>query len=250
MKAIIPAAGYATRLYPLTENMPKALLDIGKKKMLEHVIEKIEALGVVDEIIIVSNAKFFEQFSEWKKSYHSKIPITVLNDGTSSNETRLGAIGDYHFAIKKLKIRDDILFVSSDNFFNFDLKPMHEHFCSKKCDVIALYDVGTMDEAKKMGIAEIDGEKKVIGFVEKPQVPKSTLCSIGIYLYTKHTVSLFEKYLKEGNNPDKPGYFIEWLHKRKPVFAFIFDEPHHKWYDIGTVEILEKVKKEFCGEKV
>jgi len=249
MKAIIPAAGYATRLYPITECTPKALLDVGEKKMLEHVIEKIEELGVVDEIIIVSNAKFFPQFMEWKKAYKPKVPVRVLNDGTLSIETRLGAIGDYHFAIKKLKINDDVLFVSSDNLFNFDLKPMHEHFCSCGNDVIALYDVGCAEEAKKMGIAEIDEEKKVIGFVEKPPVPKSTLCSIGIYLYTKDTVNLFEKYLEEGNSPDKPGEFIVWLHKRKHVSAFIFDAPQHKWYDIGTPEILEKVRKEFCGQK-
>jgi glucose-1-phosphate thymidylyltransferase len=111
-----------------------------------------------------------------------------------------------------------------------------------------LYDVGTLDEAKKMGIAEIDKEKKVIGFVEKPPVPKTTLCSIGIYLYTKDTVALFEKYLAEGNSPDKPGEFLVWLHKRKRVEAFVFDAPHHKWYDIGTVETLEKVRGEFSGE--
>lgn len=244
MKAIIPAAGYATRLYPLCENKPKALLDIGKKKMLEHVIERIEALGIVDEIIIVSNARFFRQFVEWKKGFSSEIPVAVLNDGTSSVETRLGAIGDYHFAIKKKKIKDDVLFVSSDNLFNFDLKPMLEHFHAHKCDVIALYDVGTVDEAKKYGIVELDHESKIIGFVEKPPQPKSTLCSIGIYLYTKETVALFEKYLKEGNSPDKPGQFLEWLHKKKKVLGFSFSEPHHKWFDIGTLDTLERVRAE------
>ena len=248
MKAIIPAAGYATRLYPLTENTPKALLSIGAKRMIEHIIEKIEELKVVDEIIVVSNAKFYSQFVEWKKSFKCNTPIIVLNDGTTSNETRLGAIGDYHFAIKSMKINDDVLFVSSDNFFNFDLKPIHERFCKSGRDTIALYDVGSLEEAKKLGIAELDENKKVIGFKEKPPEPKTTLCSIGIYLYTKHTVSLFEKYLKEGNSPDKPGEFLEWLHRHKPVYAFIFDEPHHKWYDIGTAETLEKVRKEYCNE--
>jgi len=245
LKAIIPAAGYATRLYPLTEHRPKTLLEVGRKKMLEHVIERIEELGVVDEIIVVSNARFFQQFLDWKNNFHCGIPIKVLNDGTTSNETRLGAIGDYHFAISHEKIKDDVLFVSSDNLFNFNLKPMLAHFHEKKCDVIALYDVGTVEEARKFGIADLDEEKRVIGFKEKPAEPKTTLCSIGIYLYTKHTVGLFEKYLKEGNSPDKPGQFLEWLHQRKKVLGFIFCEPHHKWYDIGTLDMLEHVKKEF-----
>lgn len=249
MKAIIPAAGFGTRLYPLTLNKPKALLDVGEKKMIEHVIEKIEELGVIDEIIIVSNAKFFQQFLDWKKAFHSKTPITILNDGAVSDETRKGGVFAYHFAIKKRKIKEPVLLVSSDNIFNFSIKPMFEHFCKKGCDVIALYDVGSMEEAKKMGIAEIDANKKVIGFVEKPPVPKTTLCSIGIYLYTKETVKLFEKYIAEGNSPDKPGQFLEWLHKRKHVEAFIFDEPHHRWYDIGTIEMLEKVRKEYCNAK-
>jgi glucose-1-phosphate thymidylyltransferase len=247
MIALIPAAGYATRLYPLTLNTPKALLDVCGKKMIEHVISKIEELEIIKDVVVVTNARFFLQFEEWAKSYNGKLRIKVLNDGTTSNETRLGAIGDFYFAIKSESIDDDLLIINSDNVFTFSLKPMLEEFKERKVDFIGAYDLHSLEEAKKMGVPELDSERRIVGFVEKPEQPKTTLCSAGLYMYTKDTCRLFKKYIDEGNPPDKTGHFVEWLYKRKPVYAFIFESQTDRWFDIGTPEMLEEVRRTLKG---
>lgn len=246
MIALIPAAGYATRLYPLTKDRPKALLEVKNQFILSHIFHKIEELEDVKKIVIVTNSNFHKKLSDWMDGYRPFIPTRVLDDGTTSNENRLGAIGDKVFAIEHEKINDDILDISADNLFSFSLKGMHEYFKKKNAPVIALYDVGSKEEAKKMGIVEIDAGKKIIGFQEKPSEPRSTLASIGIYMYPKSVIPLFENYLAEGNKPDNPGYFIEWLHKKTPVFGYSFKEtPEHKWFDIGSFDALEQAQKEF-----
>ncbi len=245
MKAIIPAAGYATRMYPLTENTPKGLLNVAGKPMIERVIAKIAAIKEINEIFVVTNAKFFKSFSGWQKKFKSKIPIKILNDNTKSNEDRLGSIGDIYFVIEKQKISDDIIIINSDNLFTFGLVEMFGFFKKKKGPVIGTFDVRTVEQAKKMGIPEVDGNGKVVGFVEKPPQPKTTLASIGIYLYPKNIVLMFKKYLDEGNSPDKTGEFVEWLHKRRDVFTFAFDKPEDKWFDIGSIEMYNKVKDGF-----
>lgn len=247
MIALIPVAGYATRLYPLTENAPKALLEVGGKPMLEHVFQKLEELPQIEKAVIISNHRFFSHFQEWAKKFQTKtkIPLTVLDDGTGSNETRLGAIGDAQFAVQKEKIDSEIVWVSGDNLFTFSLRGMHAEFAEKKQDLIGCFDVQSFEEAKKMGIVELDSRKKVIGFVEKPAEPKSTFCSVGIYFYTRETVRLFRTYLQAGNSPDKPGEFVQWLYREKPVFGFVFNHPSDQWFDIGTLEVLESVRKSF-----
>lgn len=244
MKAVIPAAGYATRLYPLTENTPKAMLEIGGKPMIEHVIGRIAELDAVDEIFVVTNSKFYPNFREWLSGFECSLPIEVLDDGTASNEARLGAIGDKCFAIKEKGIKSELLDISSDNLFNFSLKEMHSFFREKNTATIAAYDVKTKEEAQRFGIVELDAEKKVTSFVEKPSSPNSTLASIGIYMYPKETVKLFSGYLEQGNNPDAPGYFLEWLHKKQSVYCFVFDNPADKWFDIGDKSTLEKARSQ------
>jgi len=245
MKAIIPAAGYATRMYPLTENTPKGLLPVAGKPMIEHVIGKILQIKEVDGIFVVTNKKFFKSFSDWQKKFKSKIPIKILNDNTTSNDDRLGSIGDIYFVIEKEKIEEDILIINSDNLFTFGLGEMFRFFREKKAPVIATYDVKTMGQARKLGIPEVNSEGKVVGFVEKPEHPKTTLASIGIYLYPKNIVLMFKKYLDDGNSPDKTGEFVEWLHKRKEVFTFPFAKPDDKWFDIGDINMYNEVKDGF-----
>ncbi len=245
MIALIPAAGYATRLYPLTENIPKALLPVGSKLMIEHIIDKIQEVPSVTKIVVVSNHKFAAQFEKWAENFKSSVPVKIIDDGTTSNETRLGAIGDAHFAIEKEKINDDILWISSDNLFSFSLLPAFQKFKSEKKDVIVLYDVKSMAEAKKFGIVKLDAHQTVTWFVEKPEKPPSTLSSIGIYFYTRDTVQLFSKYVKLGKSTDKPGEYLEWLHTQKPVKAFTYDGKNDEWFDIGSHEMLELVRKKY-----
>lgn len=247
MIALIPVAGYATRLYPLTQDKPKALLEIGGKPMMDHVLEKILELPSVTRVIVVSNHKFADQFKKWAAARQKsvRVPLVVLDDGTTSNETRLGAIGDAQFAIEREHIDDDLVWVSGDNLFTFPLSPAFDAFNRQKTDIIACFDVHRKSEASKMGVVELDSNKRVIGFVEKPLDPSSTLASIGIYFYSRDTVKLFKKYLKTGNSPDKPGDFVAWLYTEKPVFGHVYGEKKDEWFDIGSLETLEMVRKKF-----
>ena len=248
MKAIIPAAGYATRMYPLTENKPKGLLPVANKPMIEHVISKILGIEDVDEIFVVTNEKFYSQFLEWSKSFECKVPVKILNDGTTSNGDRLGSIGDINFVLEHAKIDDDIIIVNSDNLFTFNLAKIAAFFKEKKTPVIAMYDTRDLGQACKMGAPETNETGKVTGFVEKPPEPTSTLCSIGIYLYPKDVVPMFRQYIDEGNSADKTGEFVAWLFKRKETFGFSFDAAEDKWFDIGDLEMYEAVKEGFGGD--
>ena len=242
---MILCAGYGTRLYPLTKNKAKPLLEVAGKPMVEHIMAKIEELEDIDEIILITNNKFYNQFKAWASGFESKIPIKILNDKTLSNEDRLGAIGDIDFAIKEEGIDDDLLIVSGDNLFQFSLKEMQNKFKKKKQHLIALYDVKTEKEAQKFGIVAVDEDDRIIDFEEKPEKPRSALASIGIYFYTKNIISQIKQYLEEGNPSDRPGDLLQWLHKREPVYGFIFDKPDEKWFDIGSFESLEEANKEW-----
>ena len=241
MKVIILAAGYAVRLYPLTENLPKCLLEVKGKPILTHILQKIEELPV-NEVLIVSNDRFYAQFIDWQKDLKSSLPVRILNDGSKSNDDRKGAIGDIKFVLDSEKLDEDFLVVSGDNLFNFSLKQMYEEFAKKKKILIGAYDVGFLKEAKKLGILELDKDNKVVGFEEKPENPVSTLASIGVYFFTKETVSLIQKYLDEGNKADAPGYFIKWLYQNSEVYGWPF---YKKWFDIGSFESLERARKDF-----
>lgn len=242
-------AGYATRLYPLTEKTPKALLDIAGIPMIERVIQKVLELDGIERIVVVSNHIFFSQFEDWAKKFRpeTKIPIVVLDDGTTSNENRLGAIGDAQFAIEKAKINSEVVWVSGDNLFTFSLHDMQREFNLQKKDLIGCFDVRSLPEASKMGVIKLDSNRKVIDFVEKPKDPPSTLISCGIYFYTLNSVHRFKTYLDEGNSPDKPGEFVSWLHKETSVFGFVFDKPKDQWFDIGTLDVLHTVRETYSS---
>lgn len=247
MKCIILCAGYAMRLYPLTENQPKPLLKIAEKAIVEHILEKISEIDEIRDVYIITNNKFYSHFSEWVDEYKSKtrLKIKVINDGTKSNDDRLGAIGDIDFVIKKEKIKDDVLIVSGDNLFEFGLLGIYAEHKKKNRAIIALYDVKRLEEAKKFGIVMADENLKITGFEEKPLIPKSTLASIGIYFYPKNSINKIGQYLKEGNSKDAPGYFIKWLHQREHVHGYVFDSDTHKWFDIGSHESLKEADEHY-----
>ena len=243
MKSIILCAGYATRLYPVTLNKPKSLLEISGKPILSHIVGKIEKIKEADEIFIVANEKFFSHFRGWlkenKKNFSKKIKI--INDKTISNETRLGGIGDLDFAIRKEKINDDLLVILGDNLFDFDLISFSEFFKQNNGVCIGVYDLKEKEQAKNFGVLKIKNQK-LISFEEKPQNPKSTIVSTGIYLFPKKEIKTINDYMTTDKPKDGPGYFILDLLKKQEIRIFEFKG---RWFDIGTKEVYEKIKNGF-----
>jgi glucose-1-phosphate thymidylyltransferase len=240
MKAVILAGGFAKRLGALAENTPKPLLPIAGKPVIEYILRKIEAIKDIDMIYIQTNKKFEMHFSEELKKIKTKKEIKLVIEPAMEEREKIGAIGAWEFLIRKENINDDLLSVSGDNLFEFNLKKFIDFYKEKGTVVIGLYDVGRIEEARKLGIAQIDKNNRIIGFEEKPENPKSTLASTGIYIYPKEKLKLILKYLSEGNNPDAPGYFLMWLYKRETVHGFTFSE---KWFDIGSIETYEEANR-------
>jgi glucose-1-phosphate thymidylyltransferase len=244
MKALILAAGYATRLYPLTLNKPKPLLSVGEKLVIEYIIERIGELEEIDEIFIVTNQKFFSHFEMWLKNFRFSKKIEILNDGTVSNVDRLGAIRDIEFVITRKRINCNLLIIAGDNLFENSLQDF-VRFSQRKIPSmsIGLYDVRDKELAKKFGVVEIDKDNQIIDFQEKPLLPKSSLVAKCLYFFPKEKIGLINQYLKEDKNvKDAPGYYIEWLVKREKVFGFVF---RGRWYDIGDISSYEEAKQAY-----
>jgi len=243
MKAIILAAGYGTRLYPLTLNQAKSLLKVGKKRMIEYIISKIEQLRDVEQIYIVTNQKFYNEFKEWSQSYKSRKPVKVINDGTESNQDRLGAVGDINFVIKEEKIDNDLLVIAGDNLFDFSLIDFYNFFKEKDSSVVAIYDIKDKEKAvSKLGVVELDDKSKIIDFEEKPEEPKTTLISTACYMLKKEHLPLLKKCMNEIIGLDNLGDFMRWLFAKKDVYGFVFKE---KWFDIGSHEQLQEVNEHY-----
>lgn len=239
MKAILLVAGYATRLYPLTKNMPKALLDIGGKAILTHIYEQIETLDSVDEVYTVTNHKFYEHFCKWASEIENTKKIKIIDDGTTDEDNRRGAIGDIKFTIDSQNIDDDIVIIAGDNFFTYKLKDMYEYYCKVNDDCVCVKEIDSIDELKAFAVACVDNSNRIIDLEEKPQSPKSNIAVFATYMYKKSTLPMFEQYLKAGNKADAPGYFVEWLYRQKAVYAYKFSG---ECYDIGTKQSYESVK--------
>lgn len=226
MVALILAAGYATRLQPLTDDRPKHLLPVGGRPMLDWILDKIHDARVGD-VHLVTNARFAPQFERWAKGKS----VTVHDDGTSSNEDRLGAIGDIRFVQERAGIDDDMLVIAGDNLFDYELSDYIAYWRTKDgASAVAVHDVGTLDLARKYGIVAVDEDDRIVDFLEKPENPPSTLAATATYLYARAHARLVPTYLAEGNPPDQPGNYVAWLHKREPVYAYRFGGG---WYDIG-----------------
>ena len=242
MKAIILAAGYATRLYPLTINKPKALLTIGKQTILDFVVNEIKTISEIDEILIVTNDRFYDQFCEWNNQAKSDVKITVINDNTTDDTNKLGAIGDVQFVIENACVNDDILIMASDNIFTFDLIDFYNEFKTKNKDMILVSKIENHEDLKRMANVVMDENSRVIKMVEKPAIPISDTAAFASYFYTKDTVPMIKQYIDEGNNPDAPGFFPSWLCERKDVYAYSFAG---ECYDIGTPQAYKEIGKLF-----
>ncbi len=239
LKVIVLCAGYATRLYPLTENTPKPLLPVGNRPILEWILERVEKLGEVDAVYLVSNQKFAGHFESWAMKTKYPWTVEVVNDRTLSNETRLGAIGDLAYALKTKQVPpSDLLVIAGDNFFDFDLS-LFVDFGKKKRPhgVIAAYDVGDKELAKRYGLVRTDSEGKILEFQEKPPEPMTTLASSGIYWLPRETWSLLDRYITSGHNTDQPGHYMRWLAETSGLFAFSLKG---KWFDIGDLASYQK----------
>ena len=246
MKLIILAAGYATRLYPLTLNQPKPLLPVAGKPMLEHVVDNLKTIKNIDEAFVVTNAKFASHFQHWVEggSRNYRFRFEVVNDGTTDETNRLGAIGDTNLVLQKKSINDDIIVVGGDNLFSHDLSEFGEFCQSKNAPVLAVYDVGDLNEIKKYNSIEIDEDGRITFFEEKPAEPKSTLTGIALYYYPQSALPLIHQYIAEGNNPDQPGRLVQWMYPRVPFYTW---KVPGLWFDVGSKETLEEANRVFSN---
>ena len=233
MKAIILAGGYATRLRPLTDGLSKCLLPVGGKPMVDWILERIREVEAIDDVHVVTNSRFAQDFKHWAMLNDG---VTVHDDGTSSNDDRLGAVGDIAFTLERAEIDDDVLVVAGDNLFDYDLGGYVAFWRGKGvASAVAVHDVGDLGLASQYGIVEVAGDDRIVDFVEKPAEPPSTLAATATYIYHREHVPLVGQYLADGNAPDQSGSFIEWLQSREPVYAYRFSG---SWLDIGDREQL------------
>ena len=245
MKAIILGAGYGTRLYPLTRDNPKPLLTVGEKPILEHILDRLKGLAGLDSVLLVTNARFVSHFEAWNKGFHWIKPIEILNDGTTSNENRLGAVGDIYFVLKQREIHEEVLIVGGDNLFEFDLEKAWTFYRQKNASVVGLYDM--VEKAKVAGlygVVSIDETSKIMAFEEKPRDPKSALISTALYFLTTQDVKTLKRYVEEGNSPDNLGDFVRYLIGMQDVYGYVFRE---NWFDIGSFEQYERANAYFSN---
>jgi glucose-1-phosphate thymidylyltransferase len=252
MKLLILAAGYATRLYPLTLNKAKPLLDVAGKPMVEHLLDKFVGTPGLDQIYVVTNNKFAGDFAAWGRDYASRHPgaqITTINDRTTSDTDKLGAIGDINLVIKETHLDDDLIVVAGDNLFEEDAAGFlaaARRNAAQDRPTIVTYDVGNLEEVrKKYNNLQLAPDGRVIFFSEKDPNAASTVTAICLYYFPRNTVKLVARYLAEGNNPDQPGRYIGWLYKQTPVFTY---QIRGRWLDIGSKETLEQANREFAGK--
>jgi len=243
VNALILAAGYATRLYPLTLKKAKPLLEVGGKPIIEWVVDNLAGISDLQTIYVVTNNKFASDFQAWSEDYrarHSEFKFGIVNDGSTSDDDKLGAIGDINLVVTREDLsQSSLLVIAGDNLFTESLTDFVDSARGTEVTV-AVYDVGDLEAIKKYGNITIDSDGIITRFEEKPQKPHGTLAAIALYYYSPTVLSLLKTYLAAGNNPDQPGRFVQWLYTRKPVNTF---QIKGKWLDIGSKETLENADK-------
>lgn len=242
MKCLILAAGYATRLYPLTENFPKPLLKVGEKTILDWLLDDIDQSGIVDQYVVISNHKFARHFQAWADG--CKLPITVVDDGTSTNETRLGAVCDIQFAIDQLKLQDDLLIIAGDNVLDFSLTRFIHYAREKKTSCVMRYYEADEKRLTKSGVAEVDENDVLRSLEEKPAQPKSHWCTPPFYFYTAADAAKIKEAIANGCGTDAPGSLVAWMCRHSALHSM---EMPGSRYDIGNLESYEQVKANYKG---
>ena len=247
MKVIILAAGYATRLYPFTLTQPKPLLPVAGKPMIDHVLDNLAGIPEIDRVYVVTNAKFAGHFQKWADAYRAaskaRFDFTVVNDGSTDDTNKLGAIGDLHLVLSREKVDDDVIVVAGDNLFSERLDAFGKFITSRPAPVLAIYDVGNLEEIKKYNSITVAADGRITFFEEKPKAPTSTLTGIALYYYPKSVLPLIHQYIAEKNNPDQPGRLVQWLYPRAPFYTW---KVPGLWFDIGSKETLEEANRIFA----
>ncbi|MEF8887603.1 MAG: NDP-sugar synthase [Haloarculaceae archaeon] len=246
MNAVVLAGGYATRLWPVTRHRPKMLLPVGETTVIDRVLSGLEADDRVDEVFLSTNERFADDFREHVAEAGYEKPRLSVEETTEEDE-KFGVVGALAQLVDREGVAgEDLLVVAGDNLMDFDIAEFIDFFEAREAPTLAAYDVGSREKAKSYGLVDIDGEE-VVDFQEKPEDPPSTLVSIACYAFPAEAVR-FGEYLAGDNNPDEPGWFIQWLVDRESVYAFSFDGA---WYDIGTPDsYLEAVEWALEGESV
>ena len=242
MKCLVLAAGYATRLYPLTKNFPKSLLKVGDKTILDHLLDDVDKTGKINEYIIISNHKYINYFNQWKNTKKLNSKITIIDDGTISNDTRLGAVKDISLAINKLKINEELMVIASDNILDFSLSDFIDYYYQKEATVVMRYFEENKEKIKKSACLLIDSDDLVLNMEEKPDNPKSNWCSPPFYIYSKDALEEVDRAISGGCKIETPGSFISYLYNKQKIYAMKM--PGHR-YDIGTIENYEDICQKY-----
>lgn len=247
MKVIILCAGYGTRLYPLTKDKPKALLQLGGVPIIERILERVDPVKEVDCVYVISNHRFVENFYYWRKEYLTdnkpKYRVEIFDDMTSTNEERLGAVGDIKFVVDNAKLNDDVIVVAGDNLITFDIDEFAAFGRDRRL-AVAVKDIKDKKAASMYGVLSAGKSGQVTEFEEKPAQPKSTLISIGLYYFGKEFLPQIQTYISEGNTPDQPGFFLAWLFRKNPLFVYVVKG---QWFDIGDIDSYSKANEMLGG---
>ena len=242
MKCLVLAAGYATRLYPLTENFPKPLLEVQGKTILDWLLEDIDSAGLVDGYIVVTNHKFAPHFQRWAASH--TLPITVVDDGTDSNETRLGAVRDIQFVLDTLHLKEDLLVIAGDNLLDFSMTAFLRYAMEKRSSCTMRYYEADPARLRRSGVALIDGEERLLSLEEKPAEPKSNWCTPPFYFYTKEDLGKIRTAILDGCGVDAPGSLVAWMCGHSRMYSM---EMPGRRFDIGNLESLDAARKNYRG---
>ncbi|MFP4374739.1 MAG: nucleotidyltransferase family protein [Spirochaetaceae bacterium] len=247
MTAIILAAGYATRLYPLTRDVPKPLLDIGGRSILDRIVDNVRRVAGVRRLVVVTNARFASHFERWReRRFGAGGGVEIVNDGSTSNANRIGALTDLHLAVEKADVEGDALVLAGDNLFDFELADFAAFFREAGCDCITAHELSEVEQLRRTGVAELAEDGRLLHFAEKPAEPRSTWAVPPFYAYTRRTLrERLPAYLAQGGECDAPGSFLPWLIERTPVYAFRFEGAR---YDIGNRESYDRVARLFAAD--
>jgi len=246
MKVLILAGGYGTRLYPLIKDTPKALLEVAGKSLIDHTLDKFAGISDIDEVVVVTNAKFYDMLCRWAEGRNGRpFSIRVINDGTRTPEERLGAIGDVLFVLDQLGTDTDWAVAGSDNLYDYNVDGFIRFAQGVTPAVtIGAYDIGNIAAATKYGVVETDAAGKLLSLEEKPKQPRSTLISMCLYYYPQASLPLLKTFIEETHNPDTTGGYVQWLYKKTAVCGFKFSG---KWYDIGSLESYHEAQESFSS---
>lgn len=242
MKNLVIAAGYATRLGELTKNFPKPLLKIGESTILGRMLDDIDGIQEIDEHIIITNHKFAPIFEEWKAAQQYTKPVTIVDDGTETNETRLGAVCDLLYAMEKLQIDDDMLVVAADNLLFFSFQEFVDFAKEKGTSCIMCHEQPELAKLQRTGVVELNAEMKVLGMEEKPQVPKSHWAVPPFYIYKKRDLDLVRHSVENGCGKDAPGNLAHYMVEHTVMHAWKMSAGR---FDIGSLDTYEEAVRRF-----